>query len=578
MSTLADGREAYAERRWPDAVGQYTAAEHDAELPAGDLERLATSVILTGRAPEGVDILARAHLKYLADGDYPAAARCAVWTGLNLMLLGESARSTGWLARARRIVEDLPEPCPCEGLLFVPAGLGAFYQGDGAAAAEAFTRAADLGRERGDADSAALGTLGLGQAKILLGQLRDGLALLDEAMVAVTVGEISPVPAGIIYCAVIETCHLAFDLDRAHEWTRALDRWCGAQQLVAFGGQCQMHRAELYRLHGAWTEAFDAAKTAQDLALRGDRMATYGGFYEQGEIHRLRGDFDAAEACYRQAQETGFPPQPGLALLRLAQGRPDQARTLLRQAMDGVGPAYRRRMLAARVEIELAAGDARAARAAMEELASLCAAIDMPMLHALADQSEAAVLFHEGHPEAAMVPLRRAWSRWLSLDAPFEAARCRALLASLCAALGDEESARLERAAARAVFTELGAAPALSALELSGLEVSGLDSSALESSALGQAAPAARVTPDARTSPLPASADDAGHPAGAGPLTARETEVVRLVATGLSNRDIAAELFISEKTVARHLSNIFTKLGLTSRAAATAYAYKHGLV
>lgn len=553
MSTLADGREAYAQRRWPDAVGQYTAADHDAELPASDLEQLATSVILTGRGSEGVDILARAHLKYLADGDYPAAARSAAWTGMNLILLGEPARSAGWLARAHRIVDDLPEPCIFEGLLYIPAGLGALYQGDGAAAAEAFTRAADLGRARGDADAAALGTLGLGQAKIMLDQFDDGLALLDEAMVAVTVGEISPIPAGIIYCAVIETCHLAFDLQRAHEWTRALDRWCdGQQNLVAFSGQCQMHRAELYRLHGAWTEAIDAAKTALDLAFRGDRMATYGGFYEQGEIHRLRGDFDAAEASYLHAQETGFPPQPGLALLRLAQGKPDQAQSLLRHTMDGVGPAYRRPMLAARVEIELAAGDALAARAAMEELASLCVAMDMPMVHALADQSQAAVLFHEGDPKAALVPLRRAWSGWLSLDAPFEAARCRALLARLCAAIGDEDSARLEREAARAVFSELGAAP-----ELSGLEVP--------------------VAPDARTAPPPTTGDAAHDAADAGPLTTRETEVVQLVSAGLSNRNIAAELFISEKTVARHLSNIFTKLGLTSRAAVTAYAYQHGL-
>jgi ATP/maltotriose-dependent transcriptional regulator MalT len=288
-------------------------------------------------------------------------------------------------------------------------------------------------------------------------------------------------------------------------------------------------------------------------------MATYGGFYQQGEIHRLRGEFDAAEAAYLHAQDTGFPAQPGLALLRLAQGRPDQAQSLLRQAMDGIDPGYRRLMLAARVEIELAAGDAPAARAAAEELDSLCASIDMPMLHALAEQSQAAVLFHDGDPGAAMVPLRRAWSRWLGLDAPFEAARCRALLARLCAALGDEESARLEREAARAVFSELGAAPALAELE---------------QWELGQSVPAAA---DARTAPAPTTGNGAHQAADAGPLTARETEVVRLVSAGLSNRNIAAELFISEKTVARHLSNIFTKLGLTSRAAVTAYAYQHGL-
>lgn len=317
----------------------------------------------------------------------------------------------------------------------------------------------------------------------------------------------------------------------------ALDHWCKARpDMVMFSGQCQAHRAELYLLHGAWTDALEAAKAAQERYRRGDRNAVYGAWYQQAEIQRLRGELDAAEDSYRRAGQGGFEPQPGLALLRLAQGRTQLAQTIIRRADGLADPATRRLLLPGVVEIELAAGDVTAARHAADQLAELAATAAMPMMQAIADQADSAVLLKEGDAGGALGKARRAWRVWRELDAPYEAARCRVLAALACRALGDEDSALMELAAARDVFAELGAAPAL-----------------------------------AETNVLSRTEVD-------GPLTPRELEVLRLVAAGKTNRVVAAELYISEKTVARHISNIFTKLGLSSRAAATAYAYEHGLV
>jgi DNA-binding CsgD family transcriptional regulator len=541
MTSSADldrGRTAFAEHRWRDVLSALTLADRDGSLTPHDLEEFSTAALLAGREADGIDTATRAHKAFLDVEDFAGAARCAGWIGLYLLGMGDAARASGWLSRANRVLQSHhSEPGSVDAFLLVPAAWGALYGGNAADAARLFDEALSEGERFRDADVVALAQLGLGQSKITLGEVTDGLHLFDEVMVAVTAGEVSPIPAGMIYCTVIGTCHLTSDLSRAQEWTMALDHWCEAQpDMVMFSGQCQAHRSELYLLHGAWADALEAAQTAQDGYRRGDRYAAFDAWYQQGEVQRLRGELEDAEQSYRQAGQGGVDPQPGLALLQLAKGKTRLAQSMIRRAEEVVDLVTRRALLPAQVEIELAAGEIAAARRAADRLAEIASTSSMPMTHAVAAQGDSAVLVHEGDAAGAVMAARRAWRLWQALGAPYEAARCRVLAALACRALGDEDSALMELAAAQEVFTDLGAATALA-----------------ETEALS------RVS-------------------SAGDLTPREVEVLRLVATGTTNRMIAAELFISEKTVARHLSNVFTKLGLSSRAAATAYAYEHGLV
>lgn len=539
-TALDRGRAAYQEHRWSEAIAEFGRAERETTIAPEDLERLATAAFLVGQAEDGVDALTRAHEAFLGVGDVAGATRCAAWLGMQLMDLGDRARSAGWFARAQRLVETDPDVAGGQGFLLIPAGLGALYAGDGAGAAAAFEQAAEFAHRFGDPDLIALSHLGQGQARIMIGDPESGLMLLDEVMVAVTAGEISPIPSGIVYCGMLQCCRLAFDLRRAHEWTRALDHWCEAQpDMVAFSGQCHAQRAALFILHGAWGDAQAAAASAQDRAGRGDWDGLFSAWYQGGEVHRLRGELDLAEASYERAAQTGYEPQPGLALLRLAQGQTKLAQSLVRGAVDRADPSERRWMLAAAVEIELAAGDVRAARAIVEELKGVQQTCAMPMIRAIVDQSEAAVLLEEGDAPAALLTARRAWTRWRELDVPYEAARCRVIAARACRASGDEVSAAMELDAALTSFADLDARVALAATE--------------------------------SLSTVRASAPVGG-------LTPREVEVLRLLAAGKSNRVIALDLYLSEKTVARHLSNIYAKLGISSRSAATAFAYQHDLV
>lgn len=545
MSTadaVDQGLAAFEGHAWGDAYARLSTADQQGRLEAADVDRLAMAAYLTGRGEEAVEAWERAHRALLEQAEVPRAARCAFWLAIALVQRGEHARGGGWLGRARQLLADAGVDCVEQGYLLVPAALQALNNGDGEAAYATCRQIATIADRFDDADLVALGQLGRGQALVATGAAAEGMALLDEAMVGVTSGAVSPMVAGIVYCAVIIACQDVFDLRRAQEWTTALTRWCASQQdLYPYLGQCLVHRSQIMQLRGEWTAAMAEAQQAcaHLSASPGDPVLGMA-HYQQGELLRLRGAFARAEEAYRQASRWGHAVHPGLALLRLSQGRAADAGAAIRRvAGEAEGPVERARVLAAYVEIVLAAGDVGAAREATDELEQLAAEFDAPYLRAVVAYARGAVALAEGDPRGACVALRRAWTAWQELDAPYEAARARLLMAQACHELGDHDTAELELDAARRVFQELGAAPALARLE----ELAG-----------GAASRA---------------------PGG---LTPREEQVLRLVADGATNRQIADSLVISEKTVARHLSNTFLKLGVSSRAAATAWAYEHHLV
>ena len=536
-SALERGRDWFTQRKWSDASSALATADQETPLGAEDLERYATAARLTGDEAKSLELLTRAYHAWLAQGEVARAARDAVWIAIRLHFERKAAPSAAWVARAQRLLDECGQDCVEVGYLLVPGALGAAFAGDSQTSCARFSQAAGIGERFGDPDLTALGRLGHGRALIRLGQVPSGMALLDEVMVAVTAGEVSPVIVGDMYCSVLDACHESFDLRRAGEWTGALERWCAEQpDVVPYRGVCLIHRAELLQLHGEWREAVDQASQACDqLARPPAHPSTGAAFYQRAELHRLRGELSEAEECYREAHRFGRDPQPGLALLRLAQRRVENAAAAIRRSLeDNRNPRTRAPILAAAVAILLAAGDLPGARASAEELGRIAEANGSVFLRALATQAMGSVLLSEGEPGAAFPLLREAAGIWRQLDAPYEAAQARLLVAQAHRALDDEDSAALELDAARHAFTELGAPVDLRMVE----------------------------------TPSPASS----------PLTPREIEVLRLVATGRTNRAIAGALGISEKTVARHVSNIFTKLDLSTRAAATAYAYQQGLL
>lgn len=541
---VARGRAAFEAREWRAAFEALSEADGDAALAPDDLARLGDAAYLLGKDDDAIAAWTRAHHQLAGRDDLVGAARLGFWASLCLLLGGKAAQSRGWLSRAHRLIAGTE--CAERGLLLCLSGLFSMAGGQGPDACAAFEQATSVAQRHRDADVLALSLLGHGQALIQMQRTDQGLALLDESMVAVTSGQVCPILAGIVYCAVILTCERVYDLRRAHEWTVALDQWCEPQsELVAFRGQCLVHRSELKQLRGDWPAALDEARRAGELLSdRSERLAGRA-LYQQAEVHRLRGQLDHAGEVYRQAAARGFEPQPGVSLLRMAQGKLEVATASIRRveneagARQGPGAGLQRlKILGPFVEIMIAAGELDAARAAAEELDAAARDKNAPFLKAVAGQTRGAVLLASGAADAALVALRDAWTLWQQLEAPYEAARVRVLIARACEQLGDLDTATMHVDAAALVFERLGAEPDLARLR-------------------AQPAAAGKAVAD---------------------LSERERQVLALVASGRTNKQIAGDLGISEHTVARHISNIFNKLGVTSRTAASAFAFKNSLV
>jgi DNA-binding NarL/FixJ family response regulator len=540
---LERGRAAYAEGAWREAFESLSGADQATGLDAGDLELLARAAYMLGRDDDYVGGLERAHQAYLEAQDVAPAVRCSFWIGHNLLFRGERGRASGWFSRGKRLLEGVEEDCVERGYLLIPVWLeqmgGSDYEAAHATAAEA----ADLGERFGDRDLIWLARDDQGCALIKHGRVAEGLRLVDEVLVAASAGELSPIVTGIVYCNTIAFCREAYEFRHAREWTEALSRWCERQpQMVAHNGLCLVHRAEIMQMGGAWEEALEESRRAVERFTRGvlNEIACGKAHYRQGEVHRLRGELDAAEDAYREASRCGFEPQPGLALLRVAQGDAGSATAAIRRAVgEATQPLRRVGLLPAYVEIMLAAGELERARGACRELEEMAERQASDVLHAMAAHARGAIGLAEADAASALATLRPALEAWRELPAPYEVARARLLIGSACRMLGDDDTATLELEAAREGFAQLGAALDLAAVN----SIEG------------------------------ASADADLHG-----LTAREAEVLRLVAAGRSNREIAAALVISEHTVARHLQNIFAKLGVSSRTAAGAFAFQHDLV
>lgn len=538
---LKQGRESYGRREWDNAYRSLSLADQIGPLGGEDLELLAMSAYLIGRDDEYLSALERAHHAHLGAGEGVRAVRCAFWLGMRLFFRGETGHATGWFARAQRLVEREGQECAERGYLLVPVVEQQLDAGDCEAAYATAASAAEIGECCGDADLIACARHQQGRIRLQQGQVERGLALLDEVMVAVTAAELSSIVTGLMYCSVIRACQEVYAFGRAGEWATALARWCDEQpEMVAFTGICRVHRAEIMQLRGAWQDAIEEAQRARKRSQGMDQQAAAAAVYQQTEVHRLRGEFAAAEKAYQSASLSGWDPQPGLALLRLAQGRVDAATAAIRRAMSATTNRLERtKLLPAYVEIMLAVHDIQEARSACRELEEIAEHFDTDVVGALSAQARGTIDLAEGDTRAALDPLRHAWQVWQQVEAPYMAARVRVLMGLACRSLGDDEAGDLELGAARAVFERLGAVPELARLD----------------------------SLDKRATSVPPH-----------PLTTRELQILRLIVAGKTNKAIATSLFLSERTIDRHVSNIFSKLDVPSRAAATAYAYDYKLL
>lgn len=534
-ASIEQAREAFAQRQWAVACDAFAKAGGQS---AADHQRHAVAAYLTGADGACERAWEAAYRAAIEARDLQDAARSAFWLALCFMLRGQMAQAGGWLARSQAAIDDAGRECAASGYLLIPELLRAIDGDDAEHARRLAMQAIEIAKRCDDRDLWAFAVLGLGQALIKLGDTTGGIARLDEVMVAVTADEVGPITSGIVYCAVILECMAVFDVQRAAEWTGALSDWCDPQpDLVPYRGQCLVHRSQLQMFAGQWPDASTTVASACRRLSDPPQPALGLAYYQEGELHRLVGAFDESEAAYRRASRHGHDPVPGVPLLQLARGDTDAAMTTIRRALTESRTPV---LLAGAVDVLRAGGDFVGARTAADALVAIASSASSPVLDAMAAQATGAVLISEGDPVAALTELRRAARTWQSVQMPYETARTAALLGLALTAMGDRRAAELEFDNARAIFTELGARPDLDRL-------------------------------DALAGTRPVASDDAG-------LSDREREVLTQLASGKTNREIAAVLHISQHTVGRHVENVFTKLGVTSRAAATARAFELGLL
>ncbi len=539
---LEQARAAYAAHRWDDAYRAYGEAAEGAVLDARDLAAFADASWWLGHTDESLSLSEEVYRRHLHGEHLPQAARLAIEIGFLWLLRGEPTVGSGWVQRAARLLEGQPE-CVEHGYLLYLEVEEAMAVGDLTRAIETARRIREIADRFDDATLGAIALVLEGTAVVKQGRVGEGLAVLDEAMLPVHAGLVQPNWAGNLYCHLMSLFFELADIRRARAWTDATERWCDQYSNAAmFVGICRVHRAQLLHLEGAWEDAErHASQACRDLVDMNVEVVAEG-HYQIGELRRLRDDHEGAEAAFARAHELGRDPHPGLARLRLAQGRVDAAATALRAALaTAEQPLERAPLLAAQVEVLAAAtGDPGMAADAAAELADIAEAFGTPGLLASARQAAGLAHLAAGEPERAVPLLRDACQRWRELDARYEAARVRGRLGHAYGAVGDDEAAQREIAAAIAVLEDLGA--------------------------VGEARIVAR-----------SAAGPARHERMPGGLTSRELEVLACMAAGRTNRQIAATLTISERTVERHLSNIFVKLGTSSRTEAAAVAFAHGL-
>ncbi|MDQ4130413.1 MAG: tetratricopeptide repeat protein, partial [Actinomycetota bacterium] len=462
LDSLSEARQATAEHAWRRAYDAYSSADpHD--LTPEDLESFAEAAYWIGKLDEALGLRERSYAGFSSAGDKLSAARLALTLSGDHALRGAFSVSHGWFANAERLLEGLPESAEHGRLALLRGFTTVLAGGDLAEALSNLDRAYELGERFGDRDMQAMALACKGNVLVQRGDVDKGLALLDEASTAAVCGELQPYAAGNVYCVTIHSCHGVGDYRRAAEWTEAANRWCDRLEVSGFPGLCRVHRAEIMRLRGDWPNAEEQALMACEELHDFNRFITSAGFYEVGEIRRRRGDFADAEEAYRQADEWGYDPQPGLGLLRLAQGKVEAAAAGIARALESFeDPLWRLRHLPAQVEVAIAAGDLRTARAAADELEGIVDSYKIgnrraPALDATVHLASGQIKLAEGDWEGAIRCMRRAREGWQQVGAPYEIAQARMLLGIAYRRQGDEHGAMTEFEAALATFERLGA-------------------------------------------------------------------------------------------------------------------------